>query len=247
MDTLKSKLLVAILIGVYSLNAAAVSVEITQSSLFLSVSGTTYQDDQQGYYHPSFAPQTNTFGAGFDISYSDSLDSNNLGQLTWLVTNNTGATVSSARFSGFLDAEIGTNQFWDEYAALDGDVTNTYARWEIDEPVGGNILDHLEADGGLDKQNSVPSSAPEDVSLALGFDINDWMDGQTILARFLISGSANSLLGGAGLAQHDAASARNDDVFYFSGSVSVVPIPGSAALMLSGLALMAVAGFRRKK
>jgi hypothetical protein len=241
MRTIKYRFYAAVLLVAFSLNAAAVSIEITQSSLFLSVSPTTYQDDELGYYDPVFAPKTNTFAGGFDVSYSDNLDANNLGEMTWLITNNTGGTVSGARFMGFLDAEIGINQYWDEYGALVGDVANTYDSWEIDEPgySFGDIYDNLQA-GGLDNSNGVPASSAVDVSLALGFDIGDWMAGETIIARFLISGTSPA---GAALAQHDAVTG---DVFYFSGSVGLVPIPGSGGLMLSGLVLLAVARYRGK-
>ncbi len=255
MDTIKIKLCTAIFLSAFSMNAAAVSVEITQSSLFLSADGTTYQDDQLGFYSVS-APKTNTFGGGFDVSfYDDDLDTDNLGSMTWHITNNTGGIISSARFMGFLDAEVGTNQFWDEYGALVGDVSGTYDSWEIDEPgyldpsdpsypLNGpnDIYSHLQGSGLLDNTNNVPIGTPEDVSLALGFDINDWLAGETLVARFLISGTLPSI---AALAQHDALT---DEVIYFSGSgsVSVIPIPGTGGLMLTGLALMALARRRKK-
>ena len=81
------------------------------------------------------------------------------------------------------------------------------------------------------------------MSLALGFNISDLLIGETIIATFLISDAPT---GPAGLAQFDD---NSNDVIYFSGSidrVSVVPIPGSGGLMLSGLIFMAIARYRKK-
>jgi hypothetical protein len=247
MITINYRFYVAVFLTAFSVNAAAVSVEIAQSSLFLSVSGTTYQDDQQGYYDPVYAPKTNSFAGGFDISYIDNLDANNLGEMTWRITNNTGGAVTAARFTGFLDADLG-NVFFENFGLEQGSVNTIYDSWEIDDsdPSYGDIYQHLQGSGALDNSNSLPAGSLGDVALALGFDISDWLAHETIVARFLITGSQ---VGPAGLSQFDSGDDNQADGIYFSASIEnigVVPIPGSGGLMLSGLVLLAVARYRGK-
>jgi len=248
MRTESIRLYVAFVLGVFSLNAAVASIYISQASLFLSESGPSYQDDRLGDYDPIFAPQVNTFESnGFGVVFDSNL-TNNLGTMTWSITNNTGGDVASSQLMGFLDADLGVEtpglgvlNYFDEY----GEVFGPLDSWEIDEPgfLFGDIYQHLQDTGVLDNTNNVPVGSPEDVSLALGFEITNWLVGETIIATFLISEALN---GQAGLGQFDTLT---DDVLYFSGSVEnigVIPIPGSAGLMLSGLVLLAVARYRRK-
>jgi len=257
MDTIKIKLFTVLFLSAFSMNAAAVSIEIAQSSLFLSLSPdplvTSLQDDQLGIYQsaadPSAPPKVNSFGGGgFDVSFTNAVNSStNLGSLTWSITNSTGGDIANSQLMGFLDADIGGNEFWNEYGLQQGTFAADQS-WEIDEPgwVFGDIYDHLQDTGVLDNTNNVPAAFPEDVSLALGFNIVDWLAGETIVASFLIADTWN---GQAGLAQFDVTDVNKTDGLYFSASIEnigVIPIPGTGGLMLSGLILMAVARYRQK-
>lgn len=263
MDIIKIKLCVVFVLGVFSLNAAVASIYISQASLFLSVSGSSYQDDQLGDYDPIFAPQVNTFESnGFGVVFGSNL-TNNLGAMTWSITNNTGDRISSSQLMGFLDADLGDNEFWNEHGATFGSVGSQYDSWEIDEPgydykdgaYIGDIYDHLLGSGPLDNNGSFPTGSGDsfpaasdilnDVSLALGFNVSNWLAGETVIVTFLIADAMNDL---AGLAQFDGIG-DDGQAIYFSGSIEnigVIPIPGSAGLMLSALVLMTVARYRKK-
>jgi len=256
MTLFKSKLYVIAFLSVFSLNAAAVSVEITQSSLFLSVpsspatpgpqTGTSYQDDQLGFYSALF-PSHNTFGSGgFGVHYTDTVV-DSLGSLTWSITNNSGVDIANSEFTGFLDVDLG-DVFFQNFGAIYGDVNSHYDSWEIDDPdpFFGDIYQHVQNLDPLDNTNNLPPGLPGDVSLALGFDIDNWLIGETIIATFLIS---DALVGPAALAQFDLGDTSQSDGIYFSGSIdraSVIPIPGAGGLMLSGLVFLAVARRRKK-
>lgn len=233
----KSTLCAALMFTAMSLDAVATPIEISQFSLFLSapeLAADSFQDDQLGYFDPVFAPSVNTFGdGGFDVQFSSSLDSDSYGTASWLITNNTGGTISTSRVMGFLDADLGLNDYWNEYGETVGDVAGQYGSWEIDEPgyYFGDIYDNL-LDGELDNSNAFSCGCIEDVSLALGFDVVDWLAGETIVATFDIGRVLGS--GQAGLAQFDA---DTEDSLYFSGSVqrvSSVPEPGSLMLFALG-------------
>jgi len=263
---IKNRLYLIAFLGVFSLNAAAVHVEIIQSSLFLSVpsspatpdpgtgidsgTGTSYQDDQRGYYNSDF-PAYNTFGSGgFGVNYSDTVV-DSLGSLTWSITNNSGVDIVNSEFTGFLDIDLGI-VFFDNFGALyasPDDVNAHYDSWEIDDrdPFFGDIYEHVQNIAPLDDTNALPAGSPGDVSMALGFDIDDWLDGETIIVTFLIS---DTLVGPAALAQFDGLDTAQSDGVYFSGSidrVSVIPIPGSGGLFLSGLIFMAITRYRKNK
>jgi len=220
-----------------STNLVAAPIEITQFSLFLSsqeIPGDTSQDDQLGDY--SFDPAINTFGnVGFDVQFENNLNGDNYGSVTWRVTNDTGSAITNSRLMGFFDADLGLNEFWNEYGEVYGDVSNEYSSWEIDEPgyLFGDIYDNLKT-GNLDDSNNVPLTWADDVSLALGFDISDWLAGDTIIATFNISEMLEA--GQSGLAQFDLAT---QDKLYFSGNVQMesasVPEPNSLILFCAGL------------
>ncbi|MBU2870399.1 PEP-CTERM sorting domain-containing protein, partial [Colwellia sp. E2M01] len=180
-------------------------------------------------------------GTGIDVLYSNTLDTNNLGSITWSFTNNTGFVLENAWLGGFLDLEIG-HTFFDEYGQL-VDVSGTGAgdsnpdSWEIDEPgyIFGDIYDNL-SDGYLDKVNNVDSSFPDDVSLGLGFDLGTIYSGSTWSVTFEIS---DTNIGGLSITDPDSAA-----TYFWNGSSTVsnyvqgpvsVPEPGSIALIIIGL------------
>ena len=113
--------------------------------------------------------------------------------------------------------------------------------WEIDEPgfVFGDIYNNMQA-GVLD--NSVGTANPDDVSLALGFNIGDLLAGETLTAIFEISLTDNG-----GLYHYDPDAQTG---FWYNGSVAKagvsVPEPSSFVLLAIGMLSM-MFGLRRRR
>lgn len=91
-------------------------------------------------------------------------------------------------FVSFLDLEFDAahNTFFNEFGEAHG-TAGAGQSWQIDEPglVFGSIYDNL-LSGSLNNQNSVPDSAPDDVSLALGWNFA-LAEGETALISLIIS------------------------------------------------------------
>jgi len=193
----------------------------------------------------SFGGDGNNFtGTGLDVLYTNTLDADNLGTMTWSFTNNTGFALENAWLGGFLDIDIDSsnNTFFNEYGEFvevsgAGAGDSNPDSWEIDEPgwLFGDIYDNL-SDGYLDNSNNVDSSFPDDVSFGLGFDLGTLDSGATWDVTFEIS-TAN--IGGLSIIDPDSAA-----TFYWNGAATVnnqtpdpvvVPEPGSIALLVMGL------------
>jgi hypothetical protein len=223
-----------LIILISSMSVGAVPLDIAQFSLFSSIEGTVKQDDQLGFLGPAI---NNTEESGLSVTFVNNLDSNNLGSVTWELVNNSGSDIASSSLFGFLDAEIGVGSYWNEYGNTFGDVDTYFNYWEIDEPgyVFGDIYDNLNS-GSLDNTNSVDSISADDVSFALGFDIDNWLAGESIFASFTLSDSQNGLLAGIQQTDIDLVDANT---FYFSGSIqreiAQVDEPSSIALLIIGL------------
>ena len=112
--------------------------------------------------------------------------------------------------------------------------------WQIDEPgfVFGTVLNDLAA-GSLRNANFVPSSSPDDASLALGFFIGNLAPGQTVNLRLLLSTTSIG-----GLQQLDPDSNQS---FYLNGFGTVgaieeppsgVPEPSTWALCSAGISAL---------
>lgn len=184
-------------------------------------------------------------GAGLNFTFTQSLDANDFGRLSWQVTNNTGSDLFDVSFFGFLDAEIDEifNSFFNESGALIsvlgmGAADSAADFWEIDEPgfVFGDIFDNLQ-DGSLDNANGVPAGSEDDVSLALGFDIGTFLSGQRLLVSLDLSLSD---IGGLRHSDPDSNSR-----FYFNGNAALqdivdVPEPGILLLLIIGLAGLSI-------
>ena len=152
-------------------------------------------------------------------------------------------------FLGEIDEPI--NTFFNEYGAFvslalpPGAPAGATAAssWEIDEPgfSFGDIFTHLQH-GALDNSNGVPSTAPDDVSLALGFSVGTLGVNQQVKATFRIS---ETNIGG--LQQVDPDS---DVQLWFNGYVetSTAPEPATGVLLVTGiLSLFTTRWLRRQR
>lgn len=235
---IRNKLFItAFLVCAVNANLGAAPIAIDYLSAFINSSDIgvfSIEDTQTGNGF-------NEFGvSGFETTYTNNLNADNFGTFTWTITNRTGINLSNTRFFGFLDAEITEpgNSFFNEYGELvsvagSGAGDTSADSWEIDEPgkVFGDIYENILYDGMLDNLNNVPLGLEDDVSLALGFDIGEFLIDQTLLAIFTIS---NQNIGG--LRHVDPNSMTS---FYFNGTAELltmeVPEPNSLFLLALGL------------
>lgn len=210
-----------------------------------TLGGTSLQDTRIGEGLNEFG------GAGLDVTFDNNLNADNFGTVSWTVANN-GADLFDTSFYGFLDAEIDEpiNSYFNEYGDSSGftvgagESDSAADSWEIDEPgfEFGDIFDNI-LDGSLDNSNGVPENATDDVSLALGFNIGEFLVDDILTATFDISATDNG-----GLFHFDPDSQTG---FYFNGSVAVesadVPVPEAASLLLLSIGLGGVLVVRRKQ
>ena len=236
---LQNKLfLIVVLVCASTTNVNAALIDIVYLSSFINspdIGVDSIEDTQIG-------AGFNEFGTnGLMTTFVNGLNANNLGTVTWSITNLTGAALSNTRFFSLLDAEITEpgNSFFNEFGDLvsvngsgAGDIGAD--SWEIDEPglLFGDIYDNILYNGLLDNTNNVPSGLEDDVSLALGFEVGDFLANQTLLATFTIS---DQNIGG--LRHTDP---NSNVAFYFNGTVELLPIdvPEPNSLFLLALGLM---------
>jgi len=167
---------------------------------------------------------------------------NGLGTLTW-ATNVAG----SHTIIGFFDHEIDEliNTYYNEYGSTGGSPLAGQS-WEIDEPgySFGNIYVNVLA-GSLDNSNGVPSTSPDDVSMAMGWNFS-LLSGQTATLSYFLSGTAP--LSGFYLAQTDPDSNAS---IYFTSSINIQgggpqPVPEPSTLLMLGTALSGIFFFRKR-
>lgn len=178
--------------------------------------------------------------AGLDASLFD--DVTGLGSLT--LDFSPGAA-GNYFVGAFFDHEIdeAINTFFNEYGGVSGAPTAGQS-WEIDEPGWdfGDIFDNVEA-GTLDNSNAVPPSAPDDVSLALGWNFNLLAD-ERALITFTLTESAPA--SGFYLYQLDPDS----DAGIYLTSSNVIrggqSVPEPSTLLLLGFGLAGALFGRRK-
>ena len=166
-----------------------------------------------------------------------------LGTISWTTTG----TLSN-KFIAFFDHEMveSTNTFFNEFGKTGGTPASGQS-WQIDEPgyVFGTIWNNVQA-GILSNTNSVPDTAPDDVSMALGWDFT-LKSYQTAVITLNIGQTEPT---GFYLSHTDPDSSNY--TIYYSGDLGItgrppqVPIPGAVWLLGSGLAGLIGWRWRRK-
>ena len=143
----------------------------------------------------------------------------------------------------FVDHEIdeATNTFYNEYGASSGSPPAGLS-WEIDEPgySFGNIYEHFKS-SALDNANGVPSTDPDDVSMALAWSFVLAPGDPGAEIQFLLSGTAPP--SGFYLRQTDP----DGGAVYYSSTLQVVPIPAALVLFGSGFAALGGIGLRARR
>ncbi len=146
----------------------------------------------------------------------------------------------------FFDHEIdeAINTYFNEYGNAIGSPVSGQS-WEIDEPgwVFGDIYSNV-LSGALDNFNGVPSSALDDVSMALGWDFN-LLAGETATIRLILSDTAP--LSVFHLVHTDPDSQSS---IYFSSTIDIrggQPIPEPSTLLIVGSGLAFLFSFGRKR
>jgi hypothetical protein len=181
--------------------------------------------------------------AGLVLSFASILspDATDL-RLVYDVTNTSVVAIpGSITFVSFVDAEIdeALNTFFDEFGETSG-APAAGQSWEIDEPgfAFGDVFDHARA-ANLDGTNGVPAAAPDDVSMALAFAIGNLGPGETARFELMLSEDGDAL-GGFAVHQRDVDPRSSGTVITFSGRASIVPEPGTAALLALGAAALSL-------
>lgn len=154
--------------------------------------------------------------------------------------------VGAHGFSLFLDHEIveDLNTFFNEIGTASG-APAAGQSWEIDEPgwVFGDIYDNFLV-GTLDNSNGVPDTAPDDVSMALGWNFTLGADETGVLSFNVSETPPNA---GFYLMQTDPDSQQS---IFFSSSLTIrgqgVPDGGSSLVLLLG-AMTGLVGWRSRR
>ena len=154
--------------------------------------------------------------------FTSTFDPNGYGSFHWQFTNTTGQSLQNVQVVFFLDADLDrdSNTFFNEFGAFAGLSLPPGAplgaiaatSWEIDEPgfLFGDIAQHVET-ATLDNTNAIPATVPDDVALALGFQVGNLAPNAGLSLNGVLSSTTIS-----GLTQTDASSGAQ---LHFSGFV----------------------------
>jgi hypothetical protein len=177
----------------------------------------------------SLSSRKHPFATSTTISYSSSHQGTGL-RITYTL-NNAGSKIDDLQFLFYIDAEIlGEVNHTDEYAVATGKLgsgqhDSAPDSWEIDEPdfKFGDIYSNL-FNGSLDNRSGVTRDSPEDVAMALGFDLGIVGPDDTVKIEILLSDALKSL-SLFKLTQHDLMTFG--DVLTVSGMANVIrALPG---------------------
>ncbi len=178
--------------------------------------------------------------AGDSMPTAGTLDPSGLGTLTWN-TNIPGSHTIIAFFDYEIDEAI--NTFFNEYGSMHG-TPEPGQSWEIDEPgyIFGDIYDNL-LGGSLDNTNSVPSSLPDDVSMAMGWNFT--LD--PLYASATVTLVLADIIPASGFYLSHTDPESNDCTVYYSSSLRMNPIPEPGTLMLLLFGMTGFLGIQSKK
>lgn len=218
------------------------------SAAVISLFDWAFNVDKTVYVASDFLP-AGLNASGFDWDTG-------LGTLEWTISG-PGAHSVLAFFDHEIDEKI--NSFYNEYGATSGSPAAGQS-WEIDEPgyVFGDIYSNFE-NGTLDNSNGVPINAPDDVSLAIGWEFSLADDEEAVIEMVLSTTMPGS---GFFLAQYDpyptngiayfAANNHAATAIYFhssliTGTPGEQPIPEPSTVLLLGAGLIGVCVAGRKR
>ena len=214
-----------------ALSSATLAGPLSLYEWALNIDGTVYD-----FFPPPGSPPAGVNAVGFD-------QTTGLGSLTVQVSGTGLHSVLS-----FFDIEIdeGINTYFNEIGTVLG-APPAGLSWEIDEPgfVFGDIFTNFSA-GTLDNTNAIPSTLPDDVSVALKWNFVLASD-ETATMNFVVSPADP---GGFRLLQQDPDS--NVDIFYTTsisihGGTTTVPEPTSLMLLAPFAAALGLARLRKAR
>lgn len=215
-------------------NAAAATLTLTSQEIYF------YIDQNAAEYYSASSPE-----------FFSNLDGDNFGDYGWVIANNSGAAWANLSIFLFLDAEwdLETNLVSNEYGEFLGLGLPVGAPigavapdgWEIDEPgyVFGDIYDNVSTFATVDGFNAVPSSAPDDVSIAYRWTLPALAAGESLRLTVLHESAATT-----GIGHFDPDS---NGAVYVNGYVQLVaappignevPEPGTTVALGTGLAVI---------
>jgi hypothetical protein len=221
-------ILAVLCMGLGTSGAGAATIDLFEWGF--NVNGTIYKpgDALPGYFNTS----------GFNFATG-------LGTIT--LDHNFGGP-GSRSFTAFFDHEIDEtiNTFFNELGTTGG-TRQSWQSWEIDEPgyVFGDIYNNFLA-AALDKDNGVPSTAPDDVSMAMGWSFTLGPDEEAYISMTI--GRQAPGPGTLYLAQTDPDS--NETLYFFGTYDTGTPggvVPEPSTLLLVGAGLLGVAAYGRKR
>ena len=117
------------------------SITIYQYSVFINSPDLGLSSFEDTQIDLEFNASNNFATVGLDVTFTNSLNLDDIGNVSWQVVNNSGRDLTDVSFFGFLDADIdeSINNFFNESGALvsitGAGASDTAAdSWEIDEP-----------------------------------------------------------------------------------------------------------------